>query len=79
MIHRKGINIVQPDVTHRAVIEEVEKIPAEYLPFLLERIREFRESITLQSAEESIRQGLQEAMRGETRPVSELWGDSDAE
>ncbi len=36
------------------------------------------ESITLAPAEKSFRQGWQEALRGETRPVSELWEDIDA-
>ena len=74
----KGINMVRPNVTRRAVLEEVEQIPTEYLPFLLEMMRAFRESITLKPAEESLRQGWQEALRGETRPVSELWDDIDA-
>jgi hypothetical protein len=39
----------------------------------------FRESITLKSAEESFRQGWQEAMTGNTLPVSELWDGIDAE
>ena len=67
--------MVQPDVTYHKVLEEVGKIPAEYLPFLLEMMQAFRKSITLQTAEESFRQGWQEALRGETRPVSELWED----
>jgi hypothetical protein len=75
---RKGGHMVQPNVTHRTVLEEVEKIPVEYLPFLLEMMRAFRESITLKPAEESFRQGWQEALRGETRPVSELWEDINA-
>ena len=37
-----------------------------------------RESMTLKPAEESFRQGWQEALRGETRPVSELWEGIDA-
>ena len=49
--------MVQSNVTYRTVIEEVEKIPAEYLPFLLEMTRAFRASITLKPAEESFRQG----------------------
>ena len=69
--------MVQPNVTHQVVLEEVEKIPAEYLPFLLEMMRAFRESITLKPAVESFRQGWQEALQGETRPVSELWADID--
>jgi hypothetical protein len=74
----KEINMAQSNATYRTVLEEVEKIPAEYLPFLLEMMRAFRESITLKPAEESLRQGWQEALRGETRPVSELWEDIDA-
>ncbi len=70
--------MVQPDVTYHKVLEEVEKIPAEYLPFLLDMMRAFRKSITLKTAEESLRQGWQEALHGETRPVSELWEDIDA-
>jgi hypothetical protein len=75
---RKEINMAQSNATYRTVLEEVEKIPAEYLPFLLEMMRAFRESIMLKPAEESLRQGWQEALRGETRPVSELWDDIDA-
>ncbi len=69
--------MMQPDITYQKVIEEVDKIPAEYLPFLLEMMQAFRKSLTLPTAEESFRQGWQEALRGETRPVSELWEDLD--
>jgi hypothetical protein len=37
-----------------------------------------RQRFTLKPAEESFRQGWQEAVRGETMPVSELWEDIDA-
>lgn len=37
-----------------------------------------RESLTLKPAAESFRQGWQEALCGETRPVSELWEDLNA-
>jgi hypothetical protein len=70
--------MVQSQITRLTVLEEVEKIPPEYLPFLLDIMRAFRESITLKPAQESFRQGWQEAMRGETQPVSELWKDIDA-
>jgi hypothetical protein len=70
--------MIQPEVTYRKrVLEEVEKIPIEYLPFLLNMMRAFRESVTLRTAEESFRQGWKEALQGETRPVAELWDDSD--
>jgi hypothetical protein len=59
--------------------QEVQQTPDEYLPALLEIIRLFRHSITLKSAEESLRQGWQEAMRGETMPIADLWVGIDAE
>jgi hypothetical protein len=61
------------------VIQEIQQTPQEYLPSLLQIIRLFRESITLKSAEESFRQGWQEAITGNTLPISELWDGIDAE
>ncbi len=61
------------------VAEEIDRIPAEYLPTVLQVIRAFRESVTFKSAEASFRQGWQEALDGDTHPVSELWTDLDAE
>jgi hypothetical protein len=46
---------------------------------LLQLIRLFRESVTLKPAEASFRQGWQEAMTGQTHPLSELWEGVDAE
>jgi len=40
---------------------------------LLEMIHLFRQSIALKPAEESFRQGWQEALRSETLPIAELW------
>ena len=57
---------------------EIEKIPVAYHPVLLKMVRVFNESITLNPAEMSFKQGWQEAMAGETHPVSELWEDIDA-
>jgi len=54
-------------------------MPSEYWPNLLEIIRLFRESVTLKPAEASFRQGWQEAARGHTRPVSELWEGIEAQ
>ena len=55
------------------VLEEIEKIPQEFLPALLKLMRAFREGVTLPTAAESFEQGWQEARSGQTRPVSELW------
>lgn len=74
----EGDNMIQPDTPYRKrLLEEVEKVPVEYLPFLLNMLRALRESVTLKPAEESFRQGWQEALRGETRPVADLWNDND--
>ena len=51
----------------------------EYLPNLLQIVRLFRESVVLKPAEASFNQGWKEAKAGDTRPVSELWDDIDAE
>ena len=61
------------------LVQEIEATPVEYLPTLLNMIRLFRESITLKSADDSFRQGWQEAMTGETMPIDELWDGIDAE
>ena len=61
------------------LMREIEATPDEYLPTLLNMIRIFRESVSLKSAEDSFKQGWQEAMNGETMPVDELWAGIDAE
>ncbi len=67
--------MIQPDAVYRRrLLEEAEKIPVEYRPSLLDIVRTFRESVTLKTAEESFRQGWQEALRGETQPAVDLWG-----
>ena len=67
--------MIQSDTAYRRrLLEEIERIPVEYRPFLLDMVRAFRESVTLETAEESFRQGWQEALRGETQPAADLWG-----
>lgn len=61
------------------LIKEIRETPEEYYPNLLQIVRLFRESVALKPAEASFRQGWQEAQLGQTRPVSELWKDIDAE
>jgi len=61
------------------ISQEIAQMPDEYLPTLLEIIRLFRQTITLKPAEESFRQGWQEAMQGETTPISDLWAGIDAQ
>jgi hypothetical protein len=61
------------------VLAELEALPEEYLPFVLQLMRAFRESVTLKPAADSFRQGWREAQQGETFPVATLWDDIDAE
>jgi hypothetical protein len=62
----------------KEVLAEVAAIPAEYLPFVLQMVRSFRESVVLKPAAASFRQGWREALQGETMPVKKLWEDIDA-
>jgi hypothetical protein len=61
------------------LLVELAAIPPEYLPFLLQIVRSFRESIVLKPAAASFQRGWQEAQGGETLPIKELWEDIDAD
>ena len=50
------------------LLAELEGVPEEYHPFLVQMIRSYRESVLLQPAAESFRRGWEEAMRG-ARPI----------
>jgi hypothetical protein len=63
----------------KQVLAEVEGIPAEHLPGLVQMIRTFREAVALKPAAASFRQGWLEAQRGDTHPVAALWEDIDAD
>jgi hypothetical protein len=69
----------QISVYEKQLVREIRETPAEYWPSLLQLIRLFRESVTLKPAEASFRQGWQEAMAGQTRPLIELWEGIDVE
>ncbi len=55
------------------LIQEIKATPGEYLPALLNMVRVFRKDMTLKPAENSFRQGWEEAMKDETVPIDELW------
>ena len=61
------------------VIKEIDALPAEYLPFVLQLVRTLHESVTLKLAAASLRQGWAEAQQGQITPVTELWDDLDVE
>lgn len=64
---------------YEQVIEELDEFPLEHLPALLKMMRLLRESLVVESPAESFRQAWQEAMHGETLPLTELWTGIDAE
>ncbi|MCZ7671158.1 MAG: hypothetical protein M5U34_30455 [Chloroflexi bacterium] len=61
------------------LLKEINATPEEYLPALLNIVRSYRQSVSLNPADESFRQGWQEAMKGETLPLAGLWEGIDAE
>lgn len=61
------------------VLAEIDALPDEYLPFVLQLVHTLRESVTLKPAAASFRQGWAEAQHGLTYPIAELWEDIDGE
>ena len=61
------------------IVQEIKGVPEEYSPNLLLIVRLFRESVALKPAEASFRKGWEEALAGDTMPVSKLWEGIDAE
>ena len=66
-------------IYEKQIAKEIEQMPKEYLSNLLKIVRLYRESVTLNLAEESFRQGWKEAMKDETYPIADLWAGIDAE
>ena len=60
------------------LLAELEGLPEEYFPLLLQMIRTYRESVLLKPAADSFQSGWEEAQRGETLPVERLWEGIDA-
>lgn len=61
------------------VLIELDTVPDEYLPFVLQLLRSFHQNVLLKSAEDSFRQGWKEAQCGETYPIATLWDDMNDE
>ncbi len=71
---------VEFELTYKEQLQaEIEATPGEYLPALLAIVRVYRQSVALKPAADSFRQGWQEALSGQTLPLSELWQGLDAE
>jgi hypothetical protein len=60
-------------------LAQLDGVPDEYLPYVVQFLRSFRESVRLKPAGASFRQGWEEARRGDTYPISTLWDDVDVE
>ena len=72
------MSVLQSD-KRRELLAELESLPEEYFPFLLQMIRNYRESVLLQPAADSFRRGWEEAQGGDTMSVDRLWEGLDAE
>jgi hypothetical protein len=57
----------------KQLFTEIDAVPEEYLPFLLQLIRTYRESVDLKPAADSFRRGWREAQTGEVLPIEQLW------
>lgn len=53
--------------------EEIQHVPAEYLPALLNIVHSFRESVSLPSAADSFEEGWKDVKAGNTHPIDTLW------
>ncbi|HWG45548.1 MAG TPA: hypothetical protein VN688_22485 [Gemmataceae bacterium] len=61
------------------LLAELDGLPEEYFPLLLQMIRTYRESVLLQPAADSFRRGWEEVQGGATLPVDRLWEGIDVE
>ena len=70
---------VELSIYEKQLMQEIRGMPDEYMPNLLHIVRLFRDSVTLKPAADSFRQGWQETLADQTKPVSELWDGINAE
>lgn len=71
--------VVKVGEYEKIFLQELQDMPKEYFPKLLEIVHIFKESVSLKSAKESFKQGWKEAREGKTYPLSELWEGISAE
>jgi len=70
--------ITQNDIKQQ-LHKEIEQTPEEYRALLLRIVHSFREGVMLPSAEDSLREGWQDVLQGNTQAVDTLWDDLDAQ
>ena len=52
---------------------EIDRVPEEFLPALLNIVHSFRESVALNDAEDSFEQGWKETLQGDYKSADDLW------
>ena len=57
--------------------KEIEQTPEEYRALLLRIVHSFREGVMLPSAQDSLKEGWQDVVQGNTHSVDTLWDDLD--
>jgi len=76
-IARKEHAMTTTPAYREQVLSEVHAIPEEYLPYLLQLVQTFRDSVTLKPAAASLKQGWHEARTKDLMPIHELWDGID--
>lgn len=59
--------------------EEVQHVPDEYMPALIDIVQAFRQGVVQKSLEESFERSWAQAQAGETHPIETLWDGIDDE
>jgi len=62
----------------KQLYQEIDQTPEEFRPLLLKIVHSFREGVTLPTAEESLREGMQDVLHGRVYPIETLWDGIDA-
>jgi hypothetical protein len=57
--------------------KEIQQVPDEYMPALLNIVHAFREGVIQKSLEESFKRSWAQAQAGETYPIGTLWDEDD--
>ena len=53
--------------------EEIEQVPQQYMPALIDIVHAFRQSVEQKSLEESFALSWKQAQAGEVHPIETLW------
>jgi len=77
--NRSLIMAITADYIKQKLHQEIEQTPEEYRALLLRIVHSFREGVMLPSAEDSLREGWQDVLQGNTHSVDTLWDDLDAQ